>query len=246
MLALAPVVPALPAQIALPAPPPANAAPSPSTPAPARRAPKVSTPGLPAISLPIPGVRAPSLPKPPRATAPRLVPWPLAAPSGAADAVTRVVTPLAPLAPLARPAVPTIAREPVARALALPLRDRSSGLADRTRQSADGPSAASGSSIRSLRDGGEVRIVPRDVCSTQVASAYPETPALCTTVTPEVAAELGLTPGPDGSPIAGVAGLAVTGASIIGLAIIGALLFGLGGVFRPLRGSRARRRAAPA
>jgi hypothetical protein len=148
-------------------------------------------------------------------------------------------------APVSLPAPPPViatATPPAASTLALPRVPQTVTATARAEPVADPRPMTTAAPIRRLPGGGEVRVVPRDVCSTQVASAYPESPALCTTVTPDVAQELGLTPAPDPSPIGT---LAVTGASIVGLALA-ALMFGLGGVLQPFRSSRARRRAAPA
>jgi hypothetical protein len=102
----------------------------------------------------------------------------------------------------------------------------------------DALSSAGGSTVRTLPRGREVRIVPRSICSTQVASARPPSPALCVSITPEEATELGLNPGLARAPSAG-GGLPLTGASIAALAVAGLLSLGIGGAVRPLRRSRA-------
>lgn len=249
VLTLATVLAALPAgAISLPGAPPSL--PTPTLPAAALPTPSLPRPALPTPSLP--GLLAPPLPglvPAPRgvlgpAIAPRprgLVPSLLMAGSGAVQAVSNAV---APVAHVARPLATPIAPVRTARGLVAPLSHRSSRSAPRTGQSAERLSSASGSTIRSLTRSGDIRIVPRSVCSSQVATVQPASPALCTSVTREAAAALGLSPSLDRSPFAGVAGLAVTGASIAGLVIMGALSLGLGGVVRPFRGSCARRRAA--
>jgi hypothetical protein len=258
VLALATGLAAFPAgAITLPAPSVPNVAvPTPALPkvaVPAPSVPKVAvpTPALPKITVPAPSV--PKLPVPtpalpeipePAPVAPRphgLVPSLLAGPAAAVQAVTSAVTPLA---QVARPVAPAMAPVRSTRGLVAPLRQWTSTSAARAGQASDQLSAAGGTTIRTLTGGGEVRIVPRSVCSTQVAAAQPASPALCTSVTAEQAAELGLTASPDPSPFTGVTGLALTGASIIGLVVIGALAVGLGGATGPFSRSRVRRRAA--
>jgi hypothetical protein len=146
--------------------------------------------------------------------------------------------------PIVTDMAPALAATSAPRRLAVPPRRFASPTAGPTR-SADALTAAGGSTIRNLNRG-EVRIVPESVCSTQVASAMPESPALCITVTPEEAAELGLSSPAARSPFASVAGLAITGASIAGLVIVGLLALGLGGVARPFGRTRTRRRTAVA
>jgi hypothetical protein len=263
VLALATVLTALPAgAISLPGAPPSL--PTPTLPAAALPAPSVPTTALPTPTLagslapPLPGLVPVATSAPGTLssgiTAPRGVIGPAIAPQpgglvpslfvGASGAVHAVSSAVAPVAPAARPLATAISPVGTARGLVAPVRHRSSRSVARTAQSVDRLSSASESTIRSVTRAGDIRIVPRSVCSSQVATVQPASPALCTSVTREAAAALGLSPSPDRSPFAGVAELAVTGASIAGLVLMGALSLGLGGVVRPFRGSRARRRAA--
>lgn len=253
VLALATVLAALPAgAISLPGPPPG--VPTPTVPAaawptptrPGSLAPPL--PGLVPLATSVPGTLASGITAPRGVIGPAIAPQPrglvpslIVGASGAVQAVSRAV---APVAPSARPPATAISPVRTARELVAPVRHTSSRSAARTGQSVDRLSSASESTVRSLSRAGDIRIVPRSVCSSQIATVQPASPALCTSVTREAAAALGLSPSPDRSPFAGVAELAVTGASIAGLLILGAVALGLGGVVRPFRGSRARRRAA--
>jgi hypothetical protein len=64
----------------------------------------------------------------------------------------------------------------------------------------------------------------------------PGSPPVCESLTPEAAAEIGVSPVHSGPGISGL--LVMTGASIAGLVIFGALSLGLGGALRPLRRTR--------
>jgi hypothetical protein len=189
------------------------------------------------VALPTPNVSKPPLPKPalpplplPGSAAlpgPGSVPTLLAPIHGTVGAVTRTVAAPARVASSVAPV-----RAARSRLTALPR--GLSTTASRSVQS-DQPVPPGDSIVRSPNHGNEVRVVPASVCSSQVAFAVPAAPQICTNVTPAVAAELGLPASSDGSSVAGVPGLALTGASILGLVLIGALALALGGATRPFR-----------
>jgi hypothetical protein len=210
--------------------------PAPKVTTPPVKPPLVTPPRLPAPTLP--GLLAPVAPVVGSVLASRpgvLVPSLLA---GATDAVAKVASPAAPRV-LASANASVRAAGGMVSAVS-----RGSSITAGRDASADRLAAASGPTVRRLPRGEEVQIVPRSVCSSQVAAGQPASPALCVTVTPEEAAALGLSPEPDASPFARVGLLALTGVSIAALVLIGVMSLGLGSVVHPVQRSRARRRAA--